>query len=209
MHLYKRLIWEKVEKIISHVQTAYPDLKWTKILDPWISRNIEHFATEDIWAYSETPVSFCGLIYIHECMSDLQDRMGLIGQIQGPPEFVAQAKAFGFFRLFDVVSYFTSLYNNETYMPLYFRLKSKRISNFIGLANELLAGLQFLPRQYIVLDFLSLSVRLFYRFRVEVLAERFFFDRAIIEQLDEISHTMAELDSEGESRSPSAHGKSI
>jgi hypothetical protein len=73
---------------------------------------MEYFGSEDIWDYIESPVSLCSMIYIHECMADIQDRITLASKIQGHEDFVALARAFAFFRIFDVISYFTSLYNN-------------------------------------------------------------------------------------------------
>jgi hypothetical protein len=60
-----------------------------------------------------------------------------------------------------------------------------------------------------VIDFFSIGIRLFHRFRTEVLGEKFYVDKSVLDRMDEMSHKTAELDSEGESWSPPSRNKGI
>lgn len=44
------------------------------MLDPWLARYTEYINPEDFPFYMTTPVGFCKLIYVSECMTDLYER---------------------------------------------------------------------------------------------------------------------------------------
>lgn len=111
---------------------------------------------------------------MHECMTELQERLSNIKRLQGSTNEIVQARVLGFLRFYDVCAYYTRLYNGERYRPLYQRLKLTELERHVDLIERTLAGMQFLPKPYIVEDFLTLTTRLFHEFNAEVLGERFY-----------------------------------
>jgi hypothetical protein len=106
-------------------------------------------------------------------MAELKERLSNIRRLKGVTTEVVRARVLGFLRFYDVCCYYTTLYNGVRYKPFYDQLKIRELEKHTELIERTLARIEFLPKAYIVEDFLSITTRSFYEFKVEVLGESF------------------------------------